>query len=370
MKRLFILLLIFPIISCALLATQFSTSNDFLRFDLVPETPLFQTIKMDTFSASTNFNYITISDVENIPYQIRVVDKNNIKTTKQYRDIPFAKKESNSYLHMKLGVTQGLFRLGVGPVSAELVLQGGLNTVFQLSGGSMALGFDGLYMLGFNASLYDIVDFTCGLHHFSGHIGDELLSSATSKSGEAFDTNWEALEYVRDNSLSLGISVTPVESLRFYLSANKPLQTSWIRPLVHIPESTSSPSTSKPLQDHVDGQESIEGYHSIMNYAENYKAWIIQTGIETSYHIDNFGNISLSGGVKMHQDGQTKHQLGQYDENNPWELEYNVGLGIELEKSNSEGNLSINVTYHDGRFPLLNMFYNRSKYLSVGFSVI
>lgn len=93
------------------------------------------------------------------------------------------------------------------------------------------------------------------------------------------------------------------------------------------------------------------------------------TGLEARYNL-SFGAIVLAGDVQFHQDGQTKHQIGQYSPDNPWEMEFTVGGGLELGNILENGRIvRIEAYYHDGRVPATQWFYQRMKYISVGVGI-
>jgi hypothetical protein len=118
--------------------------------------------------------------------------------------------------------------------------------------------------------------------------------------------------------------------------------------------------------------QAVEAYNegvSETDFADSYKAWIIDGGVELRYPLHNLGSLFFVADVVANQDGQTLHHVGGYDPDNPWEFEYTLGVGLEFDQSIGFGHARILCSYHDGRFPLLNYFYQRSKYFGIGFSI-
>lgn len=82
---------------------------------------------------------------------------------------------------MKLGTSLGICRLRFEDVpffktlDAELNAAGYINTIFNLFGKNDVLDFDGSFQFGATARFNDMFSIRAGIHHFSGHYGDEML---------------------------------------------------------------------------------------------------------------------------------------------------------------------------------------------------
>lgn len=367
MKRIIVLLIV-------LMGLFTILAND-LSFEVFAESPLFEDIKFDPFSMSSSIRYMFFLDENEAPTTIRGTKYAlNDDQNGEYTDVRFYDKPKNSYLKMKLGTNLGLFRFSFNKVKLEVNLQGGFNTIFNLVGASTAFGFDGTFQVGVNLSFYDKIAVTFGIHHFSGHLGDELLSRVQEfiDKDASFDGyGFYPIEYVRDNLYTLGLSVKPIKHIRLYSLVYLPVVKSWLRPYVHVPEYVRSPVLEESLQQRTQNDEHVKDSYneSTMVYDASYKAWEIQTGVEVNFDLLDFGQVYVVGDLKFHQDGQTKHMLGQYNPNNPWEMDTIVGLGVSVNKTNG-GHLGFEVSYHDARMPLLNMFYNRGRFLSIGVNII
>ena len=280
---------------------------------------------------------------------------------------------------MKSAVNIGLLRLSTENLDIEGYLAGGMNTVFQRKGGIDCLGFDGMYGAGVSLRIAGTVVLSAGFHHFSGHWGDEIITNA--------------------------MEINP--TLDFYSPAKNGLVESPAKNehLVNIPgklvdgsplHRTDCPATSllhrraadeegvaqaedprpsyvlKPGTGDVDQFQNMtgqEGLSGLTGYGEDYKAWRFQGGFEIRKPVATVGSLFFATEVQAHQDGKTLHQVGGYDASNPWEFEYTIGAGFEFNQGPMDRKFRLEVNYHDGRFPLLNYFFQRSKYIVVGLAI-
>ena len=338
-----------------------------LSYDFNPGRSLFAEPKAAPYSLSTSLKYITVTDGQ--PNEILASKRTPGLKDAEIVMVPWtAANDSNvNYFNLKSGVDLAFSRLTVGPVSIELNLGAGLNTVFEGFGGSNCVGFDGLYFYGLNASIYDIVQLKAGYHHFSGHWGDELNDKYYDviKTYSDFDTKtYQTTEYTRDNSMLLGVSVTPASFIRVYGELEIPEKASWIHPVMHVPN-----DTIRPTDDARNQMEDLGNKYGIENIikADNYHAYRIQAGVELEVPIYKNYSYFLSYDFQSHQDGQTMHNLTDYSADNPWEIENTISTGISMKHEVRD--VKIEFTYHDGRFPLLNLYYQRTKYWSLGFNI-
>ncbi|MFA7118192.1 MAG: hypothetical protein WC159_05395 [Sphaerochaetaceae bacterium] len=333
--------------------------GDALSFDWFAADALYPSSIANPFSSTSVLNLLYLTDGQ--PRSIKYTDTDT--GSRKYEEVPFLKDsayiDEHLYLQLKTGLNIGLFRFSYrDAVEAEMGFQGALNSVFQGFGGADNLGFDGIFFLGMNVRLFHLVTFRVGLQHYSGHYGDETLENISNQCGDP-------VEYTRDNNFLFGVSVQPASFIRLYVDANLPLEKSWMHPAIHIPSWVLKPTTGMSLQEVESSNENITG----TDFADSYKAWIIDGGVELHYPLHNLGSLFFAADVTANQDGQTLHQVGGYDPDNPWEFEYTLGFGIEFNQSLGLGHARILCSYHDGRFPLLNFFYQRSKYFGIGFSL-
>ncbi|MGH0052874.1 MAG: hypothetical protein ACQ5SW_05755 [Sphaerochaetaceae bacterium] len=337
-------------------------SREWFQFEMAPIDPLFREPLADPFSHGTSFRYVSVSDPDSVPHSVLVCEDG------QYKEIAFEDddfQEAHNFWHMKSAANIGLLRFTFGPIQMEGYLQGGINTVFQAFGSQDALGFDGMYGAGVTVRLFDIVAIQGGFHHFSGHWGDEILSNLVERGYDLSSFHLE--EYTRGNSWMAGLSLEPTHHLRAYCFAELPMKSAWIRPGVHVPSFVIKPNSTDQSQfEYITGQEGLSG---LQPYDDSYKAWRFQYGLEYRIPVSSFGSLFFAGDMQLHQDGQTLHQVNGYSADNPWETEYTVGGGFEFNQSLLGRKFRLEVYYHEGRFPLLNYFFQRSKYLVMGLAI-
>ncbi|MBQ2258635.1 MAG: hypothetical protein II339_00055 [Spirochaetales bacterium] len=256
-------------------------------------------------------------------------------------------------------------------VRAEGYIHGGLNTVFGAYGGVDVLGFDGQYGAGVSASVYDKLFLRFGFHHFSGHWGDETI-------GDFFKENTEyysgITEYTRNNSWLMNVSYQVSRNFRILAEFDLPMHTGWVRPAAHVPKDTikdtseESPDYGKPLSDYIYSQEGLDGRNND-SYPSEYRGWRIGLGAEAAVDIAKVGYAYISLDVELHQDGKIDLDTLTYDPDRPWDSEYTIALGLSLEELTALPDLTIELGYHSGRFPLLNYFFQESRYFSAGLAV-
>ena len=340
-------------------------------FSAAPIDPLFKESRANPFSNRTAFSLLkSPEDGDYLPHTFLVSDPDMNGGMGGYREIPFEDLDTghNSFWHLKAAMNLGLLRFSYKDYAdIEMYIHGGLNTVFGNYGGTNALGFDGMYGVGFDLQLFDSFVFRFGFHHFSGHWGDEMMK-------KFYDRNpgWEAtsdpavsrelLEYTRNNSYFFDVSYAPVKYFRVLLEAELPMGKAWIRPSAHIPQDTVTPGYGDSQAEHNSSQE---GVHRTEAYPASYRGWRIGIGAEAQYPIDMLGNVFISYDLQLHQDGKINLETLKYEEDRPWEIEHTVAFGFEFEEKPQMPSFSIECAYHDGRFPLLNYFFQRSRYFSV-----
>jgi hypothetical protein len=285
-------------------------------------------------------------------------------TEGEYQDIPIFEGDKyideHLYLRLKTGVDIGVFRIGLFHEKAklEIAFSGGLNSIFQGFGGADNIGFDGIFFFGPQLRLFDRISFKAGLQHYSGHYGDETIANYYDVNGDPLR---DPINFTRDNNLFFGVEAEIVKNLFFHAEATLPRTKTWMGPSVHVPSWVLKPSNGTSQNLNEANSENVLP----MTYPDSYKAWTVQTGIGYDFYVTKQLGIGISGDVKLHQDGKTLHQINGYSESNPWELEFTVGGGIILQDIDSKHATRINFTYHNGRLPLLNYFYQRSSYISI-----
>ena len=346
---------------------QFKFFGSSLSINLIDSDTLYPEYLADPYSLSSGLKYLKVTDFSGIPQTVLASDGT------QYVQIPFAHYAASEYeSHSSFWQIKGFVNLTFmrieykDIIAAEVTTNGGLNSVFQAFGGTDTLGFDGIWRLAGTVRLFNVVSLRYGLHHFSGHWGDEIVEDLPEPGDADYISYLRLEEYVRASSQVFGVSVNPLPWARFYFEAELPKRESWIRPGVHVPAGYIAP-TGDDLAYHILNQEGL--LEEVSGYDASYKAWRLQSGLELKMPLRDWGSLFVAGDMQFHQDGQTKHQVGQYDPSNPWEFEYTVGGGFEYAKGFIGRKVRLELYYHEGRFPLTNFFFLRSNYSSLGLAI-
>lgn len=349
---------------------------------------------------------------QNTVYAIITEIKGGKQERTFYDFLPYSeeaqKPEHKESFLMKGGISLGLARVSVEStkftpsLDFELNLGGYVSTVMNLFSKNDSLSYDGIYFLGASTRIANRVSLRFGLHHFSGHYGDELLEKLytyhrvnfekdatlpdydhNSNSTDTYYTLNGLVEYVRDNSYLASVSVDLPYQLRLYGGVEMPMNPSWLRPFVHVPADYKNPvesDTSRPtLIDRIGGdaadgegfpQNQLDEEQELKRSANgSYKALRVFSGFEWRYPL-SFANLFLAGDLQFHQDGQTLHKVGGYDPAKPWEMELTIGGGIEfLNEHQNRPAFRIHAFYHDGRAPSIQFFYQRMKRVTIALSI-
>jgi len=360
----------FLLIVCIVLITfplTAASDDPFASLQLFNTKSLYYQSPSDLFNATSTLEIMMVQEGQ--PRTVRAFPEDTTDITDNtYEDLPIFSSgkyaDENLYARLKTGVDVGVFRLGLFHKKAqvELAFSGSLNTIFQGFGGADNLGFDGIFFFGPQLQLFDRFTVKFGLQHYSGHYGDETIDNYISVNG---DEKRDLVSYTRDNNLFLGISVEPIDNLHVKFEATRPRLNTWMAPSVHTPSWVLKPSKGLPLNPISAGNENVP--ESI--FPDSFKAWTLQTGLSYEIALTEQLGLVLSGDLKLHQDGQTLHQIGEYDEDNPWEREITASAGFNFLDTHSAHRALFLVTYHDGRLPLLNYYYQRTKYISVSVQI-
>ena len=230
--------------------------------------------------------------------------------------------------------------------------------VFFLLNGNDVLGFDGSYFLGGEAKILDSIIFRFGSRHYSGHVGDETLASLVRDNPAM--VNADISEYVRDNfEIAVGYSNEAFHYVKGAISVIFPQKNSYMMPFVHRPDYIFSGGKTNQERD-------PESYAIRGDYGSAYKALILNGELTFSYQF-GLSDVFLSLQGRLHQDGMTNHTLMRDDDTSKWEAEFDAAIGLERTIENRH--LSVEVIWHNGRFPLLNYYWKRLNSISFVFSV-
>lgn len=296
----------------------------------------------------------------------------------------FSDSYAKSFIQLKPGISLGFLKLGFGDFTIEGNIRLGGNAVIENANVCDVFGFDGMYGYGVNFAYKNRICMHAGLHHFSGHIGDEVqlrvLESSDEKDRSYMDRMQlseteggyinKFFEYVRQDSFILAVSWQPNNFLRIYSQADINLSDmNTIRPWILVPNgimSTEEPGSSLierigTAEDDIDSNASERAY----KYSDNYKGFIFNFGIEFSKKLSNIGTLSLAYNCRINQEGQTYYQYNTYKDSNPWYFDHTVVASFAIKDSP----LCLEAKYHNGQFPLLNFVHVRDSYFSLGASI-
>ena len=397
MKRFYKFFLLLIVLT-ALVSSAYA--SDF-TFKAVSTQPLYESYKADQWNFETRAQYINLLE-EDYLYQVLVCTRYEEGREAYYHNYDkigetkedFVMEEANfrdkseavkKLYRVKTGFSFGALRLSYKDVfSIEACIQGALNLVFDAQGGTDCLGFDGIYFYGVNASFLDgLISMRIGRHHYSGHYGDEIEESFLLRRDElgrvyadrfllnSSDGGYISrfIQYVRQDSLVIGLSTQPTSWLRLYVEADiLTPKMHRVRPWFLVPEETMQDDGDHTLEQGIGYSEGV--YDTIDDsrkapYSSSYKAMSFNLGAEVTIPVKSLGSAIFAFDVKLNQEGQTAYQIGAYSEDNPWDVDYNALVGFNIAQSN----LTVEFIYHNGRVPLMNFFWKHCSYWSLGFSV-
>ncbi len=328
-------------------------------FTLAPTSSFFDSMSTDQFNPKTRLGVFYLLD-SNPKGDIIRFDKLNGTPGEYYQDFKEYKEgKDDAFLLLQAAGGFSALNFDFGKVQLQAHIEAYIRTVFFLLNGNDNIGFDGSYFMGLEAQLLDSIVLRGGIRHYSGHIGDEALFSLVQSHPDY--TNAEISEYVRDTfEFSAGYSNKEFPYLKGAISLIVPQKKSYMLPFVHRPDYILSGGKTNAERD-------PESYEVRGDYGPSYIAAILAGELTLSYPFGmNNAFLSLSG--KLHQDGVTKHTLDPSDDGGFWEYEYDVTLGIERFNQNGRS-IAVELIWHDGRFPLLNYYWKRTKSVSLVFSV-
>lgn len=391
----------------------FAGEGSLFSFELVPEQPLYKESIADPYSFLSYVHLMLVPKAEDNEFKIKALVQ-DVDTSKvfyddfYYRDA--RKGNQNLYINMKLSGSASLFRVHfngynwVPTMDLDLNLAGYLNTVFWLYGANDTLDFDGSFMVSGSLRVAEMVTVRVGIHHFSGHYGDETLSDFYSYNQIDFNQDGligkytgskaqaghsyrflSATEYVRDNSWIIGIQGDLPYGFRVYGECEIPQKTAWIRPFIHVPADYTNPATKNKADESsihrssgengekAGREEGLVDQVEAQKRGSSYRALRIHGGVE--YTLDlSWANLIVSADVQAHQDGQNRNSAGEHDilaysSDNAWEFEYTVGAALELKQKLGNKNVRLEAFYHLGRTPATQWFYKTGSFIYVGFGL-
>ncbi len=384
------------------------SAEDLFSFEFVADRPLFKESISDPYAFTASIHVMGVPKAEDNDFRVNCLVKDTGTGKLMYDNLVFRgqrKADDNLYINMKLPVSSSLFRTrfhGTGrlpSIDLDLNLLGYLNTVFCLYGANDTLGFDGSFQVSSTLRIADSFSLRFGIHHFSGHYGDEILQDLYSYNKVDFNDNGmignytgdkgesghqyrllSQTEYVRDNSWIIGAQAELPWGVRVYGQCEIPQKDAWIRPFIHVPADYINPATGDPNDEssiHRSGRsEGATEEVGLIDRVEaqkrdtGYMALRVHGGIEYTFDLP-FATLILSADVQAHQDGQNRnsaglHEIEAYKSTNPWEFEYTIGGAFALKHKDGSRNVRIEAFYHEGRTPSTQWFYKTGSFISVG----
>lgn len=337
MKKVF-LSLVFAFLAFPLIA-----GNGY-QLDLISLDPLHKEYMAYRDNATASFNYAYM--LSGLPDHIYQDSKDYDNVNVDVFEFPNGLPGDEFVGFYKVGEAVGLLRntisfdSPISPIAADFSFQPILNFLYE---GGMAdmIGYDGVYFFGFNFSIGDFFSARVGKHHYCTHYGDAVLKSIDHSRIEDFYLTYK---YVRMNGNVIGISLEPFEGFRLYGEYNwLPEDISSWRPIIFRPSWIQNSKTT---------------------YPEEYKARIVNFGVELSYPIfKKLGKTTLAYDCHMYEEGKivyknpdgsyiTDKNLIHYDPNASWQIEHGIVLNQEI-----LDNISVEIGYHKGRAILNSMYY-------------
>jgi hypothetical protein len=352
MKKKFFACLFFCLFVFSSLYADFNYQLDFVSLD-----PLYKEYFADRARPNLSINYLSFSEgfpdrVLQDNYNTHSTDVNEVKVWEFDRIL----KPDGKMVEVSLGETMSLVRNTftfdnwLSPISFDISMQGLLQSFYQ-GGFDDNIGYDGIYFIGGTLRIADLVSMRIGRHHYCSHYGDAIVKAVKSHNNPSFNEFWMTYKYVRMDAYTVGLSIEPSSNLRLYGELNFPPRTiKSVRPDMFAPNWVMR-----------------NGFYINPTYPDWYNARIINVGIELNYPIfKSLGDTTFGYDLHMYEEGKIIYDhvnggLISFDENAPWELEHNIRIAQELNNT-----VSLEFTYHNGRSPFNNLYFQHTQYVSFG----
>ncbi len=310
--------------------------------------------------------------------------------------------KSNMFIQAKLAEELGLahftFDNGKFPkIDGQIILKAYWNSLLNMDGSNQICGTDGSYLIGTEFKIADKLSLSVGLHHLSGHFGDEYLSDAMEsnlfsqtsekkangevevkktyidKDGKEY-VYYAPTEFVRDNEWLIGAAYDLPLGFRPYVKMAIPRKNAWIRPYIHTPSGNKYDieriAWGESLPDHAENEGSLAAkVEKDLKEGIPYRALRLNAGFDWNMKFSSLFGVSAGFDVELNQDYMSKHMPNSFAKDNLWEFEYSAGASFELYNAINSKTMSINFIYHDGRLPLLNFYYIHTNTLYVGIGI-
>lgn len=348
---------ILSILICLILATSLFAS---FSFTLGPNKPFFSSFSSDLLSSHSRLEALKVADSNFEGNYIRF-DKNESGVPGEYYEefLNYNEDKDSLFLHLQTGGSTSLFRFSFSPfVELDLTISAHLSSIFYLLRGNDLLGFDGVYVMGAEAKVLDKILLRGGIRHFSGHIGDEVLTSLYNRKPELIRAQMTAI--VLDSyELTLGYYDEEFPYIKGAIGLIIPQKESYMEPFVHRPDWIISGGKANSERD-------PSSYAARGDYGKDYNALTYYGELTLTMPFSK-GEVFFSFLPTLYENGKTNHTLDPSDDSNKMELSYELRLGLILKGTNI--NTSVEIFYINGRFPLLNMYWKHGSQFGFGFSM-
>lgn len=372
------------------------TKDGSLTLQLYSLDPLYEESVSDPYSYASRLGYDICLDPSLRPTQI-LCNVKDPSGNSSYELLTIATEHgydedsSKTYITMKPALALSLLRFEYNTakdlkLQFEVNVDGYINTIFNAWGRNHTLDFDGSYFVGGTFKALDKYALRFGIHHFSGHYGDEVLEQMYATNGIQFTKEGKdgkitageykdytfvgPVEYVRNDSWFVSASADLPLGFRVYAGLEAPKKSTCLRPFAHCPgnykvwgyDLIDRIGGNADDAEHI-GDEQIAKEQEIKKADPSYKALRAQFGVEWNWEFDDFG-VFVSADLQLHQDGKTGHQINGYSKDNKWDKEISVAAGVDLLSAIPGKTLSIGALYHQGRLSATQWFYQQSKTVS------
>lgn len=356
--------------------------NDF-TFELLNFDPFFKDSSFDPYGMNTSIGILYFPKAEDAALPIRVAVKDNNGV--YYADFETGENVSSKmYVKSKLAQSVGVLHASYDnpsfpKIEAEIILGGYVNSMFNLIDANQFQGFDGAYLYGLEMRVAEKLSLRFGLHHLSGHFGDEVLEEHKAKNGYARTdagvqtimdgdkevTYYDPIQYVRHNEWLASISYDAPNGFTPYAQLAFAKKKSWIRPFFHNPIGQFYPTSRLAYGGECIAQSTGIAESEDALKDKGFRDFRVNAGLNWEKSFGKFG-VYAGFDVQAYQDEQTKQQTNSYSKDNPWGFDFTAGVGFEIFNAIGNRSVAIEVLDHYGRIPLLNFFYEKANTLFVG----
>ena len=350
-KKIFVFMLL-----CTVILSSIFAKIDY-KFEVASFDPLHKEYFADSRSPEFSLNHMTYYE----GFPDRVIQDEYINTSTEENKITVWDfrgdvTPKDEMIHLKIGETLGLARSTItfasflSPIQVDYGMQGLLQQFYK-GGFDDMIGYDGVYFVGWNFRIADMISMRIGNQHYCSHYGDEIFKRIQNNSNPGFDEFWITYKYVRMDNYAIGLSIEPTDSIRVYGELKyPPKDIKSCRPDMFAPNWVMR-----------------NGFYINPDYPDDYNARIVNVGFELNYPIfKKLGNTTIGYDLYLYEEGKVEYDSVNggditFNEDAPWEREHNIKIAQEFNNT-----VSVEVNYHYGRSPFNNFYFQHTEILSIG----